>query len=560
MKRVFAAGISRIDPAIVALTILAFGVASYRLGTKSLWLDEAYSADFARLGLSGLGKLVSGGNSLNAGGNGGLYFVLLNFWAHLFGYSETALRSLTVLLGGLSVPVMVLLGTRLFSRGAGLVAGLLLALSPFFVHYEQTARTYALVVLLVLLSSYFFVREMEQPSRARRVGFVLASSLAFYAHYFAAFVLLVQFLTLLAVKRRGAFTRDWLVAGGAIAILCAPELLTVGGQPAGTRYSTSLISLSSALAGGGILLIALVILACYGLARAVADRRLWPAGFVAAWFLVPVLLVFAISKHDPRLFNSYYLIVVLPALLLLAAAGLARLPGRATGIITLGLLIICSGVGISDWYRQPPVNDYRAATRYFLAHEQPGDAVVYYPWWLRPGFAYYEALAGRSDPTVAPSGSPPKRIWLVLGGGAPPQQTEQFIGGAYTPVGMSPASSSPSVYLYRTKSTPSTTQSTSKVIGPNGVVPSAVAACLKAGGAQVQGPKPAGFGKAVYAVTPDSAVIGVFKAPNLDIAGYRQTFSSSGFQIVPLKADPAAFGIIKGKATPVDLALLSRCT
>ena len=44
----------RIDPAIVALTILVFAAASYRLGVKSLWLDEAVSVSRARLGLSGL--------------------------------------------------------------------------------------------------------------------------------------------------------------------------------------------------------------------------------------------------------------------------------------------------------------------------------------------------------------------------------------------------------------------------------------------------------------------------------------------------------------------------
>jgi hypothetical protein len=116
------------------------------------------------------------------------------------------------------------------------------------------------------------------------------------------------------------------------------------------------------------------------------------------------------------------------------------------------------------------------------------------------------------------------------------------------------------VTVCRAKSTQSTTHATSKVIGPKGVVPSAVAACLKAGGARVQGPKPAGSGKAVYAVTPSGAVIGVFKGPNLDIAGYRQTFEDSGFQTEPLQADPAAFGILKGEPTPVDLALLARCT
>ena len=153
----------------------------------------------------------------------GLYYVLLNAWARIFGYSETSLRSLTVLLGGLAVPVIVLLGTRLFGRPAGLVSGLLLALSPFFVQYEQTARSYALVVLLAALSCYFFVCELEQPSRRTRVAYVLSSALAIYAHYFAVYVLVVQLLTLAAVKRRAALSREWLATAAAIVVLRLPE-------------------------------------------------------------------------------------------------------------------------------------------------------------------------------------------------------------------------------------------------------------------------------------------------------------------------------------------------
>src|ERR1700722_476781 len=162
----------RIDPAVVALTVLGFALASFRLGTKSMWLDEAVSADHARLGLRGLWTVVS-----HTDPNMGLYYVLLHFWVRVFGYGEAAVRSMTVVLAGMAVPVMTLLGKRLFGRTCGLIAGLLLALSPFFVQYEQTARSYAVVVLLVLLSSYFFVAALERVSGAALFGYVLTSAL-----------------------------------------------------------------------------------------------------------------------------------------------------------------------------------------------------------------------------------------------------------------------------------------------------------------------------------------------------------------------------------------------
>src|ERR1700733_3304527 len=146
--------------ATAALTVLAFAVASYHLGTKSMWLDEAVSADHARLGFSGLWKVLSGGHP-----NMGLYYVLLHFWVRIFGYGEAAVRSMSVVLAAWAVPAIVALGRRLFGAATGLIAGLLLALAPFFVQYEQTARSYGLLVLLVVLSSYFFIRMLEKPTR-----------------------------------------------------------------------------------------------------------------------------------------------------------------------------------------------------------------------------------------------------------------------------------------------------------------------------------------------------------------------------------------------------------
>lgn len=245
----------RVDPAIAGLTLLALVVASYRLGAKGLWTDETVSANYARLGARPIANIVAGGDP-----NMGLYYALLNAWARMFGYSEISLRSLSVLFGGLAVPAVVVFGTRLLGRPAALVSGLLLALSPFFVQYEQTARAYALVVLLVVLSSYFFVCELEKPSRGTRLAYVLVSALAIYAHHFAAYLLLAQVLTLVVVKRHAALSRRWLETGGAIVALCLPAVgaairreLTKPFSWVRPPHWSDLIALPSHLARSGLL-------------------------------------------------------------------------------------------------------------------------------------------------------------------------------------------------------------------------------------------------------------------------------------------------------------------
>jgi mannosyltransferase len=418
-------GLSRawrpVDLPTVGLTVLAFAVASVRLGTKSLWLDEAVSVAHANLGLSGLWKVVSGRDP-----NMGLYYVLLHFWVRIFGDSEASVRSLAVLAGGLTVPVIVMLGRRLFGYQAGLIAGLLLAVGPFFVRFEQTARGYSLVVLLVVLSSYLFVAQLERPTRANRIGYVAASVLAVYAHYFAVYVLLVQFVTLLTVRRSAALRWEWLGPYAAIALMCAPEVVFAArAGTAGTSWISrpslsDVVALPRRLSGSSALSKALVLLAGYAVLIAVGDRGRWRTGFVAAWCIGPVVLDYAESMLVHPLFIDYYLIIVLPAFLLLAAAGVARLPGRATGVIVAGLLVALSAVGLSAWYRQPGAENYRGAMRYILGHEQPGDGVIYDPSFVATTTAYYAARFDGQAPRLVPIQSvqtarlKQPRVWLVL--------------------------------------------------------------------------------------------------------------------------------------------------
>src|SRR2546421_345390 len=80
----------------------------------------------------------------------------------------------------------------LLGRAAGLCAALALATNAFFLVYAQEARGYSLVTLMCALSMYFFLDALDRPRRWSLAGYVIASVLAFYAHYFAVYVTVVQ--------------------------------------------------------------------------------------------------------------------------------------------------------------------------------------------------------------------------------------------------------------------------------------------------------------------------------------------------------------------------------
>jgi mannosyltransferase len=405
--------------ALVALAALALGLAFHGLSDKSLILDESTSVVWAHEGASGLWRVVSGGDP-----NGGLYYVLLNAWVRVFGDGETAARALGAIAAILSVPAVAVLGARLFDTATGVVAALLMAVDAFFVEYAQTARFYSLVLLLVVVSSYCFVVELERPSRWSWAGYVLGSSLAVYAHYFAVYVLTAQLLTLLVLRRRAALTGRWIAAALAIAALCVPEAVFAKRKgPGGIEWIPDprwhdLLDLPKGLAGGSAVVgWCFVAVGIFALVRARRQPAAWRPWFLAAWVAVPVALAFAASYVQP-MFLTRYLIVSLPAFALLAAAGMMRLPGRAAGALALAGLVALSAVKLSDWYGLGSREDYRGAAAYVVSAMRPGDRVVYEPRFAAKPMTYYFRRNRSPGPTPvgladAAPGPATARVWML---------------------------------------------------------------------------------------------------------------------------------------------------
>jgi len=109
-----------------------------------------------------------------------------------FGESEAAVRSLSACAAACAVPALYGLGRRLFGERTGVTAALLLALNPLFVQHAQNARSYGLLVALTL-SSFLFVEARRHPSSPSGGGYAATTgALAIYAHYVAAYVVLVH--------------------------------------------------------------------------------------------------------------------------------------------------------------------------------------------------------------------------------------------------------------------------------------------------------------------------------------------------------------------------------
>jgi mannosyltransferase len=291
------------------------------------------------------------------------------------------------------------------------------------VEYAQTARSYALLAFLVTLSSWFFVREIERPSRGNRAGYVVASVLAVYAHYFALYVLAAHALTLVALRRRSALTREWLSVAAAILASCVPAIWIIYRSDAADRigwiHPPSLIDFATVFShftGRSRLLFCGLLLGGFPVTfLAWRERRPWPVGFVAACLFVPLVLSFLASIARP-MFLPRYLIICLPFLVLIGAAGLTRLrpPVLARGLVVL--LAFVSVARLLGFYQREGPENWRDATQFVLDTSRRGDGFVFFPDYAHKPFDYYSRKNGSPEPPNLDEQqvAAKPRIWLIV--------------------------------------------------------------------------------------------------------------------------------------------------
>src|ERR671933_1736900 len=118
-----------------------------------------------------------------------LYFILVRFWAQMFGDSVAAIRSFSAFLSVLTFPCIYWLCLELFeSSVVGWLACALLAVSPFQLVYAQEARQYSLWTVAILLSSASLLRAMR-VNTCRSWGIYAATlTLGVYSHLFFVLV------------------------------------------------------------------------------------------------------------------------------------------------------------------------------------------------------------------------------------------------------------------------------------------------------------------------------------------------------------------------------------
>jgi len=360
---------------LLLVTVVALALRLFRLDGMSLWVDEIFTWDLIapRAG-------ARFGEQILLAYQGPLYHAAA--WP-LVRLADTAfmLRLPAALASTAVVPLVGVFAGRLWGREAGRLAALLACLNPFLLWYGQEARGYAFVMAFSVASGLVFMDAVRRGiTTGRAVLLALCIGGGLTSNFAFIFLPLAFGLTVLlaAMPRRGSQWILWLIALAGGLILALPWVLKAAGiwevgrvlpgvdTGQALRGDTTFSPWALPFSGFALLygftlgpslaqlhgadrldaivhhgpLIALAALAAVVpmlVALSQLSRRRW---IIVLWVAVPVVGVVLLATRNIKPFNVRYLASVLPWLVVLMAAGLARLavwPRRVLAAALFGL-------------------------------------------------------------------------------------------------------------------------------------------------------------------------------------------------------------------------------
>jgi mannosyltransferase len=474
-----------------ALVMLALGL--WRIGRPEVWRDELASWSAARRSPGQLWAMVH-----HVDASSGCYYLFLHYWMGVFGDAPAVLRLPSALAMAGAAACTARCASAWFGRAAGLWAGLVFALLPIVSRYAQEAREYAIGILAAALAGWLLVRALRRPAAGWRTwgawaaygGAVvvleatnmvagclllghLAGVLLWSARRPAPGVtplpvqrparLLARLLARLPVRLpdwpsppprarrvcpyawRCAWRCAWRwgVVAGAATVVVAPVMWLavreagrqIGGIPA--PHLAAVYALPARLVGSSLLSGVVLLAAALALGR----RRRRAVLVVAAGVVLPLVVIFVVSRGRTSFWYPRYLLFLLPGLAVLAGAALARirLAGALAGLALVGLL------GLPDQHsvRTPGAHDvpeypapapnvpvlYTPVTALVGREQQPGDGRLYLATdgWMAYDLAFDYHLGRRQPVAVCrkETGLRHDDLWPV-----PDDDYDRCLGGA----------------------------------------------------------------------------------------------------------------------------------
>ncbi|MFI5152992.1 MAG: glycosyltransferase family 39 protein [Chitinophagales bacterium] len=390
---------------LIGIPTLIFLLLSIPSLGKAYWLDEVFSVTASR-SLSGLFHMFR-----ELENNMSLYQILLYFWMRVFGESEVATRSLSLLFGLLTIPLFFRLLRYWFNKSITFYGTLLLAVNPMFVYYATESRSYAMLILSTTISTLLFVRLLLNSRWSTAFWYGFSIAIGVYIHYFAILVTIVHAGTLSRKNFSKKYITAFLIAGAVALVGILPLFLFPPRAKTQVDWILkpdfpTLWYVFSAEFGGGyviVLLAACLFFVWRGMNwKNAKPDELIPEKLSIVWSIFPILLLFLFSVLVKPVFLRRFFVWCVPGTALFSCLCII-LTNWSRQLKSLVLILV---IGLITWktvvFSRLKGSGFEESVAFMKKRIKPGDAVIVYPYFWELDVNYYLDKSGSKEAEARP--------------------------------------------------------------------------------------------------------------------------------------------------------------
>ena len=378
----------------VPMAIAVLLLAVWRIGTPSMWRDEAVTAADAQ---SGWREILQTSHDIDMVHTP--FYLLEWLWTSIFGLSDMALRMPSALAITASAICLTAIARQYTVELNAVLCTVIFVLMPAATRYAQEAREGALLIMLGVISTLLLHIAVRRGSDKVWVAYAVVLALIPPFNVIAAYILIPHFLYALYWKR----LKPWCIAAvpalltaGAMAVLAAPQRATMLDVYVAPPTLRGFVGYADSLFESRAIAVLFVVTAAIFVVMAFRQGRIEEYSWLLALAILPLPLW--IVSHVQNVFLFRYGLYALPFFALIAVLVLRFWYVIAVYVVVLATL----SLPLDVHYRAADGHgeDFRSLFADIERSAKPGDAIVTDNWMVRAAKDYYlhSALADPLDP------------------------------------------------------------------------------------------------------------------------------------------------------------------
>lgn len=344
-----------------------------------------------------------------------LYYFIVHFFYLIFENTSFVARAVSAIFGIAGLFSIYYLAKELLNKKVGLIAVALLAVNYFHIYHSQEARMYGMLFFTTTMSFLYLIKFIKKPSYKSAILHAVFAALMIYTHFFALFALFAQYLILLyfIIKPFNESSKRVLilsiVSGLTTLILYIPALfillqtsertsiwITIPERDVYTVMIKEFFGFSETVLFIAFIAISFFMFKLFGRREIkkynidpVKEKQVFTFFIIFIWIFVTLFIPLIISYINLPMIVNRYFINVLPALIILIAAGIYYVKNNTVKVSLIVLFVVFSlsdVIIVKNYYSFATKTQFRELTNEIIEQNTDKADVVTYWSWLIPYF------------------------------------------------------------------------------------------------------------------------------------------------------------------------------